>query len=568
MIGRTLLQQAVPTTVGAMVTAWGTALDACVLPGPLPVSYGGAAGTMAAVHPHGPALRAALAAELDLPDPGRTWHADRTPVLQLAAALGVAAAVVGTVATDVVLLAQTEIGEVREAAPGGSSAMPHKQNAIAAITARAAAAQAPGLVATVLAQAPELQRGAGPWHAEWLALQRLLQATGGAASRLRTSLEGLSFDLDAVTRNLGDATPGRRPRGRSRRRLAGEPMTAVVLLPGIGTTQATWDAVASRLPGQVIRPEWRGHDGSSVAPGTATVADLGSDVIRAMDAAGIGQAHVVGLSLGGMVGLWLAAEHPGRISRLAVVCTNTEPDRAMFTDRAALVRAEGMTAVSRRSVDTWVAAPDPRLVAMVEAVDAEGYAQCCEAIAGLDLDLERVAAPALAVAGADDGAAPPAGMRALADRIGARFREVPGRHLPIVEHPRAVADLLLDHLVPNRGLAVRREILGDAHVDRALAATDALTADFQDFLTRYAWGEVWTRPGLGRRDRSLVTLGVLVALGAEAEIAMHVRAAIRNGLTAGELAEVLQHTALYAGLPRANAAFATARRVLAEMEDE
>ena len=212
MIGRTLLQQAVPTTVGALVTGWGTALDACFPPlrsatDALPVSYGGAAGTMAAVHPHGPALRAALAAELDLPDPGRTWHADRTPFLQLAAALGVAAAVVGRIATDVVLLAQTEVGEVREAAPGGSSAMPHKQNAIAAITARAAAAQAPGLVATVLAQSPELQRGAGPWHAEWPALQRLLQSAGGAASRLRTCLEGLTVDLDAVARNLGDADP-------------------------------------------------------------------------------------------------------------------------------------------------------------------------------------------------------------------------------------------------------------------------------------------------------------------------------------------------------------------------
>ncbi len=212
MIGRTLLQQAVPTTIGALVTGWGTALDASIVPlssaaAALPVSYGGAAGTMAAVHPHGPALRAALAAELDLPDPGRSWHADRTPVLQLAAALGVAAAVVGTIATDVVLLAQTEVGEVREAAPGGSSAMPHKQNAIAAITARAAAAQAPGLVATVLAQTPELQRGAGPWHAEWPALQRLLQSAGGAASRLRTCLEGLAFDLDAVARNLGTADP-------------------------------------------------------------------------------------------------------------------------------------------------------------------------------------------------------------------------------------------------------------------------------------------------------------------------------------------------------------------------
>jgi 3-oxoadipate enol-lactonase/4-carboxymuconolactone decarboxylase len=349
-------------------------------------------------------------------------------------------------------------------------------------------------------------------------------------------------------------------------------MTAVVLLPGIGTTQATWDGVAGPLAEKlhVVRPEWRGHDGSAVSPGTATIAGLGADVLAAMDAAGVEQAHVVGLSLGGMVGLWLAAEHPGRVRRLAVICTNTDPDRAMFTERAALVRAEGTAAVAHRSVATWVRAPDARLTAMLQRVDAEGYAQCCEAIAGLDLDLDRVAAPTLVVAGRDDPAAPPAGMRALARALGAGYAEVPGRHLAILEQPRAIADLLLAHLDPtfDAGMAVRRQVLGDAHVDRALAATDPLTADFQDFLTRYAWGEVWNRPGLGRRDRSLVTLGVLVALGAEGEIALHVRAAIRNGLSVGELAEMLQHTALYAGLPRANAAFAIARRVLAEMTSE
>jgi 3-carboxy-cis,cis-muconate cycloisomerase len=167
---------------------------------------------MAAVHPHGPALRAALAAELGLVDPGRSWHADRTPVLTLATSLGVAAAVVGKVATDVVLLSQTEIAEVHEGAPGGSSAMPHKQNAVAAIAARAAAAQAPGLVATVLAQAPELQRGAGPWHAEWPALGRLLQAAAGSARRLRDSLGDLGVDTAAMARAAGaDPTVGHAP---------------------------------------------------------------------------------------------------------------------------------------------------------------------------------------------------------------------------------------------------------------------------------------------------------------------------------------------------------------------
>jgi 4-carboxymuconolactone decarboxylase len=113
-------------------------------------------------------------------------------------------------------------------------------------------------------------------------------------------------------------------------------------------------------------------------------------------------------------------------------------------------------------------------------------------------------------------------------------------------------------------MAVRREVLGDAHVDRAVAGTTEFTAAFQDFITRDAWGDVWTRPGIDRRMRSAVTLAILLTLRAEEELAMHVRAALRNGLTADEIGEVLLHSAIYAGVPAANTAFAVAQRVLAE----
>lgn len=113
-------------------------------------------------------------------------------------------------------------------------------------------------------------------------------------------------------------------------------------------------------------------------------------------------------------------------------------------------------------------------------------------------------------------------------------------------------------------MRVRREVLGDAHVDRAVAGTDEFTAEFQDFITRYAWGEVWTRPGLDRRVRSCVTLAVLAALGHEQELALHVRAALRNGVPAGEIKEVLLQVGVYAGVPAANRAFAVAQPILAE----
>jgi 4-carboxymuconolactone decarboxylase len=116
-------------------------------------------------------------------------------------------------------------------------------------------------------------------------------------------------------------------------------------------------------------------------------------------------------------------------------------------------------------------------------------------------------------------------------------------------------------------MAVRREVLGDEHVDRAVENTTAFTAPFQEFITRAAWGEIWGRDGLDRRARSMVTLAVLTALGRQEELAMHVRAARRNGLTVAEIGEVLLHTAVYAGVPAANAAFAIAQRVLDEHPD-
>ena len=118
-----------------------------------------------------------------------------------------------------------------------------------------------------------------------------------------------------------------------------------------------------------------------------------------------------------------------------------------------------------------------------------------------------------------------------------------------------------------QGMTVRRAVLGDAHVDRAIANTTEFTAPFQDFITRYAWGEIWPRPGLTRAERSIVTLTVLAALQHEDELAMHVKAALRNGLTEAQIQEVLLQVGLYAGVPVANRAFAIANRALAESRD-
>ncbi|KOG32870.1 bifunctional 3-oxoadipate enol-lactonase/4-carboxymuconolactone decarboxylase PcaDC [Streptomyces resistomycificus] len=261
-------------------------------------------------------------------------------------------------------------------------------------------------------------------------------------------------------------------------------------------------------------------------------------------------------------------------------------------------------------------------VQMVRTTDPGCYIAACEALAAFDVraELGSVGAPTLVLVGSDDQVTGPAEARTLVAGIpDARLAVVPGAsHLVPVEQPAAVTDLLVRHfstawqpafdsttgqmaaivappvkpvlsaappqpaprpeIAPaavepqimgrpdpyDAGLKVRREVLGDAHVDRALAQADEFSGDFQEFITRYAWGEIWDRPGLDRRSRSCVTLTALVAGGHLEELAFHVRAALRNGLTPGEIKEVLLQAAVYCGVPAANSAFKVAQQVIRE----
>ncbi|MCW2684539.1 MAG: 3-carboxy-cis,cis-muconate cycloisomerase [Blastococcus sp.] len=213
VMGRTLMQQALPTTFGLKAAGWLAGLDGARLRladvvASLPVQYGGAAGTLSASSGSGVALRSALAAELELADTAVAWHGVRLPIADLAGALGAAAGVVATVAVDIVLLAQTEVGEVSEVseARGGSSAMPHKNNPVAAVSARACARQAPGLVATLLAaMEQEHERAAGAWHSEWPALTGLLTTVGSSAAWLAESLTVLRPDLARMAATVAGA---------------------------------------------------------------------------------------------------------------------------------------------------------------------------------------------------------------------------------------------------------------------------------------------------------------------------------------------------------------------------
>jgi 3-carboxy-cis,cis-muconate cycloisomerase len=205
VMGRTLLQQALPTTFGLKAAGWLAGLDGARLRlaevvATLPVQYGGAVGTLAAGAGSGIALRTAFAAELGLGDTPVPWHTVRLPIADLAGALGAAAGVIATIAVDVVLLAQTEVGEVSEGgARGGSSSLPHKHNPVAAISARACARRAPGLVGTLFgAMEQEHERSAGAWHSEWPTLTGLLATVGSAAAWLTETLAGLRPDTERM----------------------------------------------------------------------------------------------------------------------------------------------------------------------------------------------------------------------------------------------------------------------------------------------------------------------------------------------------------------------------------
>jgi 3-oxoadipate enol-lactonase/4-carboxymuconolactone decarboxylase len=364
--------------------------------------------------------------------------------------------------------------------------------------------------------------------------------------------------------------------------LADAPGRPLLLLgPSLGTSVETlWGRCVAALRGNfhVIGWDLPGHGRSAPATGGFTIADL-ADAVRAIadEIRPDEPFRYAGDSIGGAVGLQLLLDAPKRVTSAALLCTGAKIGEASgWHERAALVRSAGTEPVVAGSIDRWFApgfvdrqpAVAGELLGALRAADPESYARACEALAAFDVrdQLTSIEAPVLAVAGAFDKAAPPDGLQLITDRVrDGRLVVLDGvAHLAPAELPDGVAALLDGHFGDSAGLAVRRAVLGDAHVDRSQAATTGFTRDFQDLITAYAWGEIWTRPGLDRRSRSMITLTALVALGHQEELAMHVRAARTNGLTDDEIKEVLLQSAIYCGVPAANTAFRIAQKVLAE----
>ncbi|WP_375388858.1 4-carboxymuconolactone decarboxylase [uncultured Amnibacterium sp.] len=360
----------------------------------------------------------------------------------------------------------------------------------------------------------------------------------------------------------------------------------LVLGPALGTGTAGWRAAARLLADRfrIVRVDLPGHGLSPAVTEAVTVVDLAAAVVALVDGIGGGRFAYAGVSIGGAIGIDLAlGPHADRLTGLAVICSDArigDPDT--WRARAEQTRRQGTAALVAASSERWFApsflqrdldAAGRTLGELVDT-DDESYARLAEALGAFDrrADVGRITVPTLVVAGSADRVVTPAAAAALAaaapGSTGPAVVLEDTGHQAHLERPDRVAAALAGALLPpdryEAGMRVRRAVLGDAHVDRATAGITPDTAAFQRFITETAWGTIWTRPGLDRRMRSAVTIAALVTGHHWDELAMHLRAGLTNGLSRAELTEILLQTAVYAGVPAANSAFAVAKQVFAE----
>lgn len=359
----------------------------------------------------------------------------------------------------------------------------------------------------------------------------------------------------------------------------------LLLIHSLGTSLHVWDAQAEALSNsfRVIRFDLRGHGLTTVIPGPGSIAQYAQDGLAVLAALGVSHAHVAGLSIGGLVAQSIAAQSPDTVSSL-ILCDTAMviPPPEGWHTRARLVREGGMGVIAEAVMARWVTeglAPTPAargLREMLLRTAPEGYAAAAEAIAAADLTetTSALSVPALIIVGDQDLATPVAAAEAMHAAIaGSSLTILPGAaHIPTVECPDAVTSAIRGFLSPTvadfyeAGMAVRKQVLGEAHVARATAGITDFDRDFQSFITRTAWGGVWTRTGLDRRTRSLLTIAMMAALGHHEELKLHIRASRNTGASAQDIAEVLMQVAVYGGIPAANSAVRIAKETFKEMD--
>ncbi len=360
----------------------------------------------------------------------------------------------------------------------------------------------------------------------------------------------------------------------------------LIFINSLGSDWRIWDKVAQPFLAthRVLRYDKRGHGLSEAPPAPYTMRDHATDLLGLMDALGIAHATLIGISVGGMIAQELALWQPERIRALVLCDTGARIGSLQsWNDRIAAVTVHGVEVIADLVLARWFT---PALAAatragwrnMLARTPAAGYAGTCAALRDCDQTefVSKISQPTLVLCGDSDTSTSPELNRDLAERIpNAEFALIANAaHLPCIEQPASViahiqAFLCRIDLSPSRydaGMAVRRAVLGDAHVDRAEANKTDFDTDFQQFITETAWGSVWTRGGIDRKTRHLLTITLMAALGKEHELAMHIRATRNTGVTPDEVKEALMQVAVYAGVPAANVAFGVAKRTFLEMK--
>lgn len=362
-------------------------------------------------------------------------------------------------------------------------------------------------------------------------------------------------------------------------------LPVLILSHSLGCDHGMWETQIPDLLQyfQVLRYDTRGHGASDVPPGDYTIEQLGRDVLGLADALKIDKFRFCGISMGGAIGQWLAIHTPERLHRL--VLANSSPKfgtAEIWETRIRAVRQGGIKAIADVTMQRFFgedmqaqAAPQAQSVrSVLLGTDTAGYLGCCAAVRDVDHrgQLGKINVPTLVIGGDHDPSTPWAGNgEILAHEIpGATALKLPTAHLSNLGRPRSFTTALLEFLMVKApyadplpvGMGVRREVLGDEHVTRAMAAATDFTSDFQSLITRYAWGTIWTRPGLERRIRRLLVLATTASLGRWEEFRLHVRAALSHGMEPCDVKETLLQVAIYAGVPAGNTGFQIANEEL------
>jgi 3-oxoadipate enol-lactonase / 4-carboxymuconolactone decarboxylase len=348
----------------------------------------------------------------------------------------------------------------------------------------------------------------------------------------------------------------------------------------LGTDHQMWDEQVEILKQyfKIVRYDTRGHGQSGVSDGEYNLDLLGGDVLALADSLGIEKFSFCGLSMGGLIGQWLGVNHSDRLEKLIICNTAAKIGNAdHWEQRISHVLANGTSSIWEATLERWFTPNfrnnDSQIAPVKQAFigcSAVGYTNCCATIRDADFreQLGKIDVPTLVITGSQDPVTNVEQASYLATHIpDASLVILQAAHLSNVEQGNRFTEVLLAFLPKTQlnvfedGMKVRRAVLGNTHVDRATANINNFNADFQSFITKYAWGEIWTRGTLARHERSLITLAMLIALNREDEFKMHVRAAFNNGVTVSEIKELIMQSGIYCGLPAANQAFHAAQEV-------